>query len=171
MSVQSTYDDQTTVRGPNPDVLRRAAFGEIDHVEMESIAAHLSICQGCWQTIENYAQHDPQLVPLKCRAENKFLNPHLASNNPIPMGIPIADSKAFRSEFHIIQKLGRGGSGEVFQCFDKRLNRSVAVKILRSDHLTPEKIRRIQHEARLQAKINHPNFVQIFEVGETAGVP
>ena len=171
MSVESSYSDQTTVFCPNPDLLRRAALGEIDPVEMDSIAEHLSICQGCWQVIENYVRHGQQIVTLIDGHEGKFEKPGRSNTHPVPLGIPTADATALRAEFQVIRKLGRGGSGDVFECFDKRRNRSVAVKVLRADRFTPQQVRRIQHEARLQAKINHPNFVQIFEVGDSVGVP
>ena len=171
MNVESSNSDQTTVFCPNPDLLRRAALGEIDPVEMESIAEHLSICQGCWQVIENYVRHGQQIVTLFDGHESKVQKPGRSDTHPVPLGISAADATALGEEFQVIRKLGRGGSGDVFECFDKRLNRSVAVKVLRADRFTPQQVRRIQHEARLQAKINHPNFVQIFEVGDSVGVP
>jgi serine/threonine-protein kinase len=68
--------------------------------------------------------------------------------------------------------LGRGGMGEVREATDVRLGRSVAIKVLRSDLAEQEKLRgRFEREARAAARINHPNVVAIYDIGEENGVP
>jgi len=65
--------------------------------------------------------------------------------------------------------LGQGGMGEVHAAWDRSLARSVAVKFVRgSDPLEAE---RLLLEARLQARVEHPNVVRVFEVGTLAGRP
>jgi eukaryotic-like serine/threonine-protein kinase len=65
--------------------------------------------------------------------------------------------------------LGAGASGEVLKAWDPRLERFVALKLLRSDD--PELVARMQREARLQAKLSHPNIADVYEVGELDGRP
>ncbi|WP_372366494.1 serine/threonine-protein kinase [Candidatus Uabimicrobium sp. HlEnr_7] len=62
--------------------------------------------------------------------------------------------------------LGSGGMGEVYRALQKGLNRPVAIKIL-SPHLAnnPKLVQRFQREAKLAAQLNHPNLVQIHDVG------
>jgi serine/threonine-protein kinase len=68
--------------------------------------------------------------------------------------------------------LGRGGMGEVRAATDLRLGRAVAIKVLRSDLAEQDKLRaRFEREARAAARINHPNVVAIYDIGEEAGVP
>ena len=68
--------------------------------------------------------------------------------------------------------LGRGGMGEVREATDLRLGRAVAIKLLRSDLAEQEKLRgRFEREARAAARINHPNVVAIYDIGEQDGVP
>jgi len=68
--------------------------------------------------------------------------------------------------------LGRGGMGEVRAATDLRLGRAVAIKVLRSDLAEQEKLRgRFEREARAAARINHPNVVAIYDIGEDDGVP
>jgi serine/threonine-protein kinase len=68
--------------------------------------------------------------------------------------------------------LGRGGMGEVREATDLRLGRAVAIKVLRSDLAEQEKLRgRFEREARAAARINHPNVVAIYDIGEERGVP
>lgn len=72
----------------------------------------------------------------------------------------------------IIREIGRGGLGIVYEAIDRRLERPVAVKILRSDAADEDDYQRFEREARECAKIDHENVIRIFEVGRTSdGVP
>jgi eukaryotic-like serine/threonine-protein kinase len=73
--------------------------------------------------------------------------------------------------YEIIAAIGAGGMGEVYRARDLRLNRDVAVKILRADTSdNPERRARFEREARAVAVLNHPNIVSIFDFGEESGV-
>lgn len=61
--------------------------------------------------------------------------------------------------------IGTGATGEVVRAWDPELERDVALKILRWDD--PALARRMQREARLQAKVVHPNVCRVYEVGTT----
>ena len=71
--------------------------------------------------------------------------------------------------YEIVDFIGRGGMGDVFKARDPRLGRFVALKFLRRD--TPEIVHRFLREARVQARIDHENVCQVFEVGEVEGHP
>jgi len=71
--------------------------------------------------------------------------------------------------YQIIDFIGRGGMGDVFKARDPRLGRFVALKFLRRD--TPEIVHRFLREARVQARIDHDNVCQVYEVGEVQGHP
>lgn len=63
--------------------------------------------------------------------------------------------------------LGRGGMGEVWLGFDTKLERNVAVKLMRRELLTNEEaVKRFYREARAVARLNHPNIVQAYSIGE-----
>ncbi len=67
----------------------------------------------------------------------------------------------------IDRKIGRGAMGAVFECRQLSLDRRVAVKIFARAGDDPGERLRVQfiQEARLSAKLNHPNIVQVFDVG------
>ncbi|HEX2849154.1 MAG TPA: serine/threonine-protein kinase [Acidimicrobiales bacterium] len=74
--------------------------------------------------------------------------------------------------FRIGPLLGRGGMAEVYDGHDERLQRPVAVKLLRSGASTrPDVRRRFEAEARSAARLIHRNAVAVFDSGEEDGVP
>jgi eukaryotic-like serine/threonine-protein kinase len=74
--------------------------------------------------------------------------------------------------YRVLEKIGAGGMGEVFRARDERLDRDVALKLIRpassgnQDHL-----RRFEQEARAAAALNHPNILAIFDVGFEGAMP
>jgi hypothetical protein len=72
--------------------------------------------------------------------------------------------------YEILDKLGEGGMGEVWRARDRRLHRTVAMKILPRDVASnPARRARFEQEARALGALNHPNIVTIFDVGQDDG--
>ncbi len=70
-------------------------------------------------------------------------------------------------DFHIVRRIGQGGMGQVYLAEQISLKRKVALKFLRSDLAANEvALSRFRTEAESVAKINHPNIVQVFTVGQ-----
>src|SRR5438093_425447 len=71
------------------------------------------------------------------------------------------------ANYRIIQPLGRGGMGEVLLAEDLRLNRKVAIKVLRAEYTKDaERLRRFSQEALAASALNHPYIVTIIDIGE-----
>jgi tRNA A-37 threonylcarbamoyl transferase component Bud32 len=74
--------------------------------------------------------------------------------------------------YEIIEELGRGGMGVVYKARQLRLNRLVALKmILAGEYAGTEAVERFLAEARIVARLRHPNIVQIHAIGDLEGRP
>ena len=71
--------------------------------------------------------------------------------------------------FEGLDLIGQGGMGRIFRALDPRLQRIVALKILRRDD--PDLLQRFLQEAQLQARVDHPHVCRVYEVGEWRGQP
>jgi tetratricopeptide (TPR) repeat protein len=74
-------------------------------------------------------------------------------------------------KYEIIGEIGRGGFAAVYEAVDTTLDRTVALKVL-APHLLwdPSFLERFQQEAKLAARLKHPNIVVIYEFGTLEGV-
>jgi uncharacterized RDD family membrane protein YckC len=93
---------------------------------------------------------------------------------PVPDGASLTDSLIGRriDHFEIRALLGQGGMGTVYLAHDVSLERPVAIKVLRAElGASPDLIERLMLEARAQARLQHPNVVNVYYIGRFEGAP
>jgi len=74
--------------------------------------------------------------------------------------------------YRLDQVLGQGGMATIFQATDAKLDRQVAVKVLRPEFGTDAQfVERFKHEAQSAASLNHPNVVQVYDYGNDPAGP
>lgn len=73
--------------------------------------------------------------------------------------------------YEIIERIGAGGMADVYKGKDHKLNRYVAIKVLKSDFRADEEfISKFHSEAQAAARLMHPNVVNVYDVGEDRGL-
>src|SRR5262249_32737779 len=78
---------------------------------------------------------------------------------------------ALLGHYRILEQIGHGGMGVVFRARDEQLERDVAVKILPPGTFPDENARRrFRREARVLARLNHPNVAIAFDYGQQDGI-
>jgi serine/threonine protein kinase len=71
--------------------------------------------------------------------------------------------------YQVLSALGAGGMGEVFLAHDTRLNRRVALKLLRAEDFDADRLARFVQEARAASALTHPNVAVVYDIGECNG--
>jgi serine/threonine protein kinase len=96
-----------------------------------------------------------------------FLGDPAFSLSPPIDPLPIAPGQTI-GRYRVLSLLGSGGMGEVYLAEDPRLRRRVALKVLpRQLSRDPDRLRRLEREARTASSLAHPNVCVIYEIADT----
>ena len=136
-------------------------------------------CPGCETIYDSKDQPEgAKFVCTRCGTvvqvpwrETEAVSPK-GTPRPIPVGATEPDYKGEAvGRYLILEKIGQGGMGVVYKALHRDLNRVFALKVLRAGEMTTfETVRRFQREARLAAKLRHPNIVAVHDAGEEQGI-
>lgn len=126
---------------PNDDQLLAFAEGLLDAAERDIAEQHLAGCADC-SAVVGATYRQPQ---------------------------PSEGTHVGRYE--VREEVGRGGMGRVLRARDPSLDRDVAIKLILPSALTTEARERFAREAVTLGALRHPNVLEVFDVGESAGAP
>ncbi|HEV8544556.1 MAG TPA: protein kinase [Verrucomicrobiae bacterium] len=136
------------------------------------------ICPKCSQPIPGDA---PGLLCPRCLVAGGFTESKVGTQNDqhpeSALSLVFAEESSLPpgaprklGDYEIVEVIARGGMGIVYKAWQPGLERFVAVKTISSGLLaTPIDVERFQREAKLAAKLRHPNIVSIHEIGEQEG--
>jgi eukaryotic-like serine/threonine-protein kinase len=136
---------------PETSVILAFHLGNLEPLQIDEIANHLEFCSVCEATLTHYeTKIFEDLERLKLATK------------------PNSQTQVLRiGPYHLISELGRGGMGVVWLAEDDRLQRPVAVKLLRTSQADgPQQRLRFRREAELASGLAHPNAVVVYDVGD-----
>jgi serine/threonine protein kinase len=184
---------------PSDETLTGLLADALPTAQRDRLARHLEGCASCQEKLARLTEspdaemwwragHPPQgseaeeevVRRLKCAPPSPAA--HRPEQADLPAGDPpravdpapaVADSEPPAVPgFEILGELGRGGTAVVYRAHQVALQRTVALKmVLNGAHAGPKELARFRAEAAVIARLQHPNIVQVYDVGEVAGRP
>ena len=173
---------------PQPETLRSYLSGKSTDLETEIFEVHLVSCIRCQTDLEILSEESdsmtrlvgptvkaPQMAGVEVGNSRSSFGGFVSlaqRESSVSENSGLGSRNSMIRDYRILECIGQGGMGSVYRALDIRLNRYVAVKILKSERMgTPEAISRFSREMRLLAQLDHKHIVQVFEGGEQNGVP
>jgi serine/threonine-protein kinase len=93
------------------------------------------------------------------------------ANDLPPPGGRFAPGQGFGDRYTVVEQVGAGGMGQVYKAIDRRLNRTVALKLIRPGlQARIGALQRFRRELVLAQQVSHPNVCRVHDLGEVEGV-
>ncbi len=167
--------DSSPSTHPGITLLTAFAAGKLAAAERAALQAHLSKCPACRQALAALPGNSDSL-----RGE-ETLAP-ATGEPPGPRAAPPGLTEAYRPEtavppellqhprYEVLGLLGQGGMGAVYKARHRKMDRLVALKVIRAGLLdNPRAIERFQREVKAAARLEHPNIVRAYDADEAGG--
>jgi serine/threonine-protein kinase len=146
---------------------------ELDSAEV--LARHPEFAPDLKDFLDTYRHVETLTAPVRQMSQSVLKvtlggRPAVADDTKVKYPAVVAPRTV--ADYQVLGEIGRGGMGIVYKARQAGLNRVVALKlILAGEHAGAESLTRFRTEAESVARLQHPNVVQVYEVGEHNGLP
>ena len=141
--------------------IARYVQGELDDAACDAVETHIDTCSDCRLAVAESARGR---APTEDAAAAV---PDAAIPVPTRLGVQLRPGDVL-GRFIVRRVVGAGGMGIVYAAYDPKLDRDIALKLLRPEHLSVAE-ERLDREAKLMARLAHPNVITIYDVGAFSG--
>jgi eukaryotic-like serine/threonine-protein kinase len=171
---------------PTADILQAYSVCKLDDATAEAVREHLTDCPDCQRQVTEMAalgSAAPAAPPVEATAADDGIvssssSPVMSSTGHVDatsdasggaddLSLPSGTRVGYFGDYELLKVLGEGGMGIVYKARQLSLNRPVAVKMFKASRFpSAGEVRRFQNESEAVARLDHPNIVPVFEVGQ-----
>jgi len=157
-----------TTAHPSQEQLSAYNLGQLPPDEAVAIESHISQCEPCCDTIIILSSDDTFVGLLK---EARQLPTDQTVNHDVSTASSSFDDVptqlAQHSRYEIVRLIGKGGMGDVYEARHRKMERTVALKVINRDLVRkPEAVDRFHREVTTAAQLSHPNIVTAFDADQ-----
>lgn len=155
--------DQDNAQHPSNDLLQAYNLGQLTAAEAVAIESHISECEPCCDTIISLSSED---TFIDCLRDAQLPSPDQTTDHSSEAtrangaAETIPPELANHDRYEVTRLIGRGGMGVVYRARHRRMDRTVAVKVLHGGLIRkPEAVDRFHREVKAAAKLAHRHIV------------
>jgi hypothetical protein len=140
----------------------------VDPDDLVSVPADCPMCGGAFHTpTADGGRPTREFLPTA----SLELSPGSVISGPVEAAVPTEEGLLLATvgRFQLRERLGDGGSGQVYRAYDPRLDRDVALKVLKDPRPETRVMERFFREARAAARLDHGNIVPLHDAGRDGG--
>jgi WD40 repeat protein/serine/threonine protein kinase len=151
---------------PTAEQLRAFADGRLEPADFAAVEAHVSGCAVCCQFLES-APADSFLGRVRAVEQAAFMTTTDGSAPTLTDPRPVPPELTDHPKYRVLALVGQGGMGAVYRAEHRRMDRTVALKVINPALLrNPATVNRFHQEVRTAARLDHPNIVRAHDADQ-----
>ena len=150
---------------PSHEKLAAYGLGQLPPDQAALIEQHITECEPCCETIFDLSSGDT-FVDLLCKAKQAFKERTVreAGQETSPTSLDVPPQLAEHPRYELVAFIGKGGMGDVYKARHRKMDRAVALKVIKREFVRKtEAVDRFHREVKTAARLSHPNIVTAYD--------